>query len=59
VLNSFAKSYIVERAAVAGIGEAGVRGILVNNGGDVVVRGALREPWASRIRARMRTMRRH
>ena len=43
VLNSFAKSYIVERAAVAGLGEAGVRGILVNIGGDVVVRGALRE----------------
>jgi thiamine biosynthesis lipoprotein len=43
VLNSFAKSYIVERAAVAGLDEAGVRGILVNIGGDVVIRGALRE----------------
>lgn len=43
VLNSFAKSYVIERAVVAGLGEAGVRGILVNIGGDVVIRGALRE----------------
>jgi thiamine biosynthesis lipoprotein ApbE len=43
VLNSFTKSYIVDRAAEAGLRESGVRGILVNIGGDVVVRGALSE----------------
>jgi thiamine biosynthesis lipoprotein ApbE len=43
VLNSFAKSYIVERAAEAGLRESGVRGILVNIGGDLVVRGASSE----------------
>jgi thiamine biosynthesis lipoprotein ApbE len=52
VLNSFTKSYIVDRAASAGLA-AGATGIVVNIGGDIVVRGdwtetvAVRDPRAS------------
>ena len=42
-LNSFVKSYIVGRAADAALGVAGVRGVVVNIGGDLVVRGDLSE----------------
>ena len=40
VLNSFTKSYIVDRAARRALAVAGVSGVLLNAGGDVVVRGA-------------------
>jgi FAD:protein FMN transferase len=40
VLNSFTKSYIVDRAARRALTVPGVSGVLVNAGGDVVVRGA-------------------
>jgi len=43
VLNSFTKSYIVDRAAAIGMREPGVSGIVVNIGGDVVVRGSWTE----------------
>lgn len=52
VLNSFTKSYIVDRAAAAGLA-AGATGIVVNIGGDIAVRGdrtervAVRDPLAS------------
>ncbi len=39
VLNSFAKSYIIDRAARAGFAIDGVRGIVVNIGGDLVTLG--------------------
>ena len=39
MLNSFTKSAIVDRAAARGVAEAGVRGIVVNAGGDLVTRG--------------------
>lgn len=39
MLNSFAKSYIVDRAAARGLREPGVRAIVVNIGGDLVTRG--------------------
>jgi thiamine biosynthesis lipoprotein ApbE len=39
VLNSFTKSYIVDRAARRALTVAGVTGVIVNSGGDVVVRG--------------------
>ena len=42
-LNSFVKSYIVGHAADAALGVAGVRGVVVNIGGDLVVRGDLSE----------------
>lgn len=60
VLNSFTKSYIVERAAAAALA-AGARGVTVNIGGDIVVRGertetvALRDPAASADNARPMT----
>ena len=38
-LNSFAKSYIAGRAADAALAEPGVRQVVVNIGGDLVVRG--------------------
>ena len=44
VLNSFAKSYIVNRAAEAAMHTEDVTGAVVNIGGDLVVRGALTEP---------------
>jgi FAD:protein FMN transferase len=40
VLNSFTKSYVVERAAAAALRVTGVTGVVVNIGGDLVVRGA-------------------
>lgn len=43
ILNSFAKSYIVNRAADAAMAAAKLDGIVVNSGGDLVVRGALAE----------------
>jgi thiamine biosynthesis lipoprotein ApbE len=39
MLNSFTKSYIIERAAEAALGTPGVTGVVVNIGGDLVVRG--------------------
>ena len=44
VLNSFTKSYIVSRAADAALSSPEVTGVVVNIGGDLVVRGALNEP---------------
>jgi thiamine biosynthesis lipoprotein ApbE len=39
ILNSFTKSYIIDRAARAALGSASVRGVVVDVGGDLVVRG--------------------
>jgi thiamine biosynthesis lipoprotein len=44
MLNSFAKSYIVNSAARAAMGTPDVTGVVVNIGGDLVVRGSLTEP---------------
>ncbi len=44
VLNSFTKSYIVGHAADAALGASQVSGVVVNVGGDLVVRGAWTEP---------------
>lgn len=43
-LNSFAKSYIVNRASAAAMAAAKTSALVVNIGGDLVVRGALTEP---------------
>jgi thiamine biosynthesis lipoprotein ApbE len=43
ILNSFAKSYIAGRAADAALAVAGVAGVVVNIGGDLVIRGARTE----------------
>jgi thiamine biosynthesis lipoprotein len=43
MLNSFAKSYIIRRAADAAMGATNVISIVVNIGGDLVVSGDLRE----------------
>ena len=43
-LNSFAKSYIVERAAQAALAQPGISAAIVNIGGDLVVRGNWTEP---------------
>lgn len=52
MLNSFAKSYIIRHAAEAALATAGVSGIVVNIGGDLVVAGEWREPvWVSDPRA--------
>ncbi len=40
MLNSFTKSYIIERAAAAALRTPGVSGVVLNIGGDLVVRGA-------------------
>jgi len=48
MLNSFAKGYVVERAAEAGLRVPGTRGIIVNIGGDLAVRGAMTETVAIR-----------
>ena len=45
VLNSFTKSYIIDRAARRALSVPGVRGVMVNSGGDVVIRGA----WAQTV----------
>jgi thiamine biosynthesis lipoprotein ApbE len=42
-LNSFTKSYIVDRAARAALAVAGVDAVVVNAGGDLVARGAWTE----------------
>jgi len=44
-LNSFTKSYIVDRAAERALAVRGVTGVLINAGGDVVVRGE----WAETV----------
>ncbi|MES2456965.1 MAG: DUF2271 domain-containing protein [Bacteroidota bacterium] len=44
ILNSFAKSYIISKAAEAASRVANVNGVIVNIGGDIVVRGELSEP---------------
>lgn len=43
VLNSFVKSYIINRATEAAMAAAKVDAVVVNIGGDLVVRGALTE----------------
>ena len=43
-LNSFVKSYIMDRAAKAALGTAGVSAVVLNIGGDLVIRGAWTEP---------------
>lgn len=45
ILNSFTKSYIIDRAAGAALASNGVRGVVVNIGGDLVTRGA----WSERV----------
>jgi thiamine biosynthesis lipoprotein len=40
MLNSFTKSYVVERAAGAALRTPGITGVVVNIGGDLVVRGS-------------------
>lgn len=40
MLNSFTKSYVIERAAAAALRAPGVTGVVLNIGGDLVVRGA-------------------
>ena len=44
VLNSFAKSYIIDHAATKAMAVEGVTGLALNIGGDLVVRGAVTEP---------------
>ena len=43
-LNSFAKSYILGHAADAALSADGVTAVVLNIGGDLVIRGALTEP---------------
>ena len=43
VLNSFAKSYILNKAAGAALATPGVRGVVLNIGGDILVRGEHQE----------------
>jgi len=43
ILNSFTKSYIIDRAVKAALSATSVRGIVVNIGGDLVARGAWTE----------------
>ena len=43
VLNTFVKSYIIDHAANAALATSNVDGVVVNIGGDVVVRGILSE----------------
>lgn len=44
VLNSFAKSYIIDHAAAKAMAVNGVTAVVLNIGGDLVVRGAVAEP---------------
>jgi thiamine biosynthesis lipoprotein ApbE len=44
ILNSFAKSYIAGRAADAALAVPGIAAVVVNIGGDLVVRGPATEP---------------
>ena len=43
ILNSFAKSYIINRAADVAMKAVKLDGVVINSGGDLVVRGALAE----------------
>src|SRR5215471_17144490 len=43
ILNSFTKSYIIDRAVTAALRTGGVRGVVVNIGGDLVARGSWTE----------------
>ncbi|HEY2647407.1 MAG TPA: FAD:protein FMN transferase, partial [Candidatus Acidoferrales bacterium] len=43
-LNSFVKSYIAGRAAEAALRASGAQGLVINIGGDLVVRGDWKEP---------------
>ncbi|MCX6215833.1 DUF2271 domain-containing protein [Spirosoma sp.] len=43
-LHTFAKSYVLERAAEAALSVADVQGVVLNGGGDLVVRGNWVEP---------------
>jgi thiamine biosynthesis lipoprotein ApbE len=43
-INSFVKSYIAGRAAETALAVSGAKGLVVNIGGDLVVRGDWREP---------------
>ena len=45
-LNSFTKSYIASHAADKALAIAGVEGVVVNAGGDLIVRGKIREQIA-------------
>ncbi|HCN84760.1 MAG TPA: DUF2271 domain-containing protein [Sphingobacteriaceae bacterium] len=44
ILNSFTKSYIINKAAQAASKAANISAVVVNIGGDLVVRGTLTEP---------------
>lgn len=44
VLNSFTKSYIINKAAQAASNAANISAVVINIGGDLVVRGTLTEP---------------
>jgi len=46
VLASFTKSYIIDRAVTAAMRVPGVHSVVLNMGGDIVVRGAVAEPVA-------------
>ncbi len=43
-LNSFVKSYIAGRAADVALSASGAQGMVINIGGDLIVRGDLQEP---------------
>ncbi len=45
-LHTFTKSYVLDRAAEAALGLPGVQGVVLNGGGDVVIRGNWTEPMA-------------
>lgn len=45
-LHTFTKSYVLDRAAEAALGLPGVQGVVLNGGGDVIVRGNWTEPIA-------------
>jgi len=44
VLASFTKSYIIDRAVTAAMRVPGIHSVVLNVGGDIVVRGAISEP---------------
>jgi FAD:protein FMN transferase len=43
ILNSFVKSYIINKAADAALKEQNISAVVINIGGDIVVKGALNE----------------
>lgn len=43
MLNSFAKSYIIQKAADAALSVENVKGVVVNIGGDIVIKGGVDE----------------